>query len=223
MPSAEQAVPGLVQRLRETCHDMRQPVASMLALAAATLADPALSHEARARLEQMVGQAEWLADLIQEALDTAVPGASGNCITDLWQAVSDALATERVTWPGEAIMEGVAEPVFAAIHPVLLRRMAANLLNNATRAAGPAGTVTIEIGRQQNSALLVVEDTGPGFGKVEKGLGLGLSMVARNAVRHGGRLECGNSVTGGARVSLSLPLAAARPGVATLTALRAAH
>jgi len=202
---------------------MRQPVASMLALAGAALTDPALPRAARARLEQIVEQAEWLADLVEHALDTAGPGTSGNHMTDLWRVVNDVVAAERVTWPGEVKMAGVAEPVLAAIHPVLLRRMAANLLNNATRAAGPSGTVTVEIGRQQNLALLVVEDSGPGFGKIEKGLGLGLSMVSTNAIRHGGRLECGGGGTVGARVGLWLPLAVGQADLAALMTPRAAH
>jgi signal transduction histidine kinase len=209
VPNVSQATPELAQGLRETCHDMRQPVANVFALAAAALAEPAVPHAARARLEQIVEQAEWLSDLIQHSLDTAGLSASGTCMTDLRRVASDAVATERVTWPGVARMVGVAEPVFTAIHPVLLRRMAANLLNNATRAAGPSGTVTAEVSHQQNSALLVVEDSGPGFGKIEKGLGLGLSMVSRSAIKHGGRLECSSGVAGGARVSLWLPLAVA--------------
>lgn len=210
MASVQRATPVMAPGLRETCHDMRQPVACLLALAAAALADPALPRAARARLEQMVEQAEWLADLIQHTLDTPDPGGPGHCLTDLRQAVIDALTTERITWPGETRIVGVAEPVFAAIHPVLLRRMAANLLNNAMRAAGPSGVVTVEVSRQRNLALLAVEDSGPGFGKIEKGLGLGLSVVSRDASRHGGKLDCDNSPAGGARVSLWLPLAKAR-------------
>ena len=221
--SVQQATPAILQGLREACHDMRQPVAGLLALAAAALVDPALPQTARARLKQMVEQAEWLADLIQHALDTADVEASGNCMTDLWQVVSDALATERVTWPGEVRTAGLAERVFVAVHPVLLRRMAANLLNNAIRAAGPSGIVTVEVSRRQNLAMLEVADSGPGFGKIEKGLGLGLSEVSRNAIRHGGRLECGNGAAGGALVSLWLPLAEAETGPAVPTTLRAAY
>jgi signal transduction histidine kinase len=60
-----------VQQLRETCHDMRQPVAAVLALTGAALSEPALPQTVRVRLEQIVQQAESLADMIQEWLYVA--------------------------------------------------------------------------------------------------------------------------------------------------------
>jgi signal transduction histidine kinase len=92
--------------------------------------------------------------------------------------------------------------------------MTANLLDNATRAAGPSGTVTAEVSRWDSQMLLAVEDDGPGFGRLVKdeglvkGHGLGLSAVARHADQLGGRLECGRGSLGGGRVSLWLPLGA---------------
>jgi signal transduction histidine kinase len=213
VPNADvRAAPGVVQGLRETCHDMRQPVASVFALAAAALAEPGLPQAARAHLELIVEQAEWLADLIQHSLHNAGPGGPATCQTDLLQVVREDIAAQCVTWAGQVRIVNLAEPVLTAVHPVPLRRMVANLLSNATRAAGPSGTVTVEIGHQQNSALFAVEDTGPGFGKIPAGLGLGLAAVSRTAIRHGGRLEPGSGATGGARVSLWLPLALRPPG-----------
>jgi signal transduction histidine kinase len=195
-----------VEILRDTCHDMRQPVASMFALAAAALADPALPQDARARLEQMIEQAEWLADLIQHSLRMAAPGAADAWRADLLQVAGEAVAAECMSWPGDVKLISQSRAVFTDVHPVLLRRMVANLVSNATRAAGPSGTVTVEVGRHQNWALLVVEDTGPGFGKIPSRMGLGLTSVSRNAARHGGRVESGASAGGGARVSLWLPI-----------------
>ena len=59
---------NMTRQLRETFHDMRQPVASTLALAAAALTEPDLPAAARNRLEQIVEQAEWLADMIHGCL-----------------------------------------------------------------------------------------------------------------------------------------------------------
>ncbi len=113
---ARTTMSALMLGLQETCHDMRQPVASVFALAAAALSQPDLPQPARAYLEQIVEQAEWLADLIQQSLPAAGPGAPAGCQTDLLRVVRDAVAAECLTWPGDLRVAGEAEPVFTAVH-----------------------------------------------------------------------------------------------------------
>ena len=120
-----------------------------------------------------------------------------------------AAAAERVMWTGRADpSSGHPELIFTLLNPIILRRVAANLLANATRAAGTAGRVTIEVRRRDGRILLVVEDNGPGFGCLPRRRGLGLSAApGRRGCQ--GRLECGRGDLGGGRVSLWLPLAEA--------------
>lgn len=201
----------MVQQLRETFHDMRQPVANTMALAAAALTVPALPAVARDRLEQIIEQAEWLADMIHDCLvaqqqeepdDFEKPGHD---LADLVHVVDEAIAAECLTWPGEVTMTAPAGPVWCMFHPVLLRRAVSNVLDNAVRAAGPTGTVSVEIQQHDDTIMLAVEDSGPGFGEIPSGAGLGLSAVARNVIRYGGRMEYGCGERGGARVRLWLP------------------
>lgn len=205
--------PGTAQEIRETFHDLSQPVACVLALAAAALAEPDLPATTRRRLEQIAGQARWLADMVRDCL-----GAQGQETpaeieelddgrADLVHIAREVIAAECLTWRGDLVLNSPAGPVWCMLHPVLLRRAVANVLGNATRAAGPAGTVTVEILRRKGGVVLSVEDNGPGFGKIPSGTGLGLSAVARNVVKHGGKMEfgCGED-GGGARVSLWLPV-----------------
>lgn len=201
---------GSLDGLREVCHDLRQPIAGVLALAGAALAEPALPQRVRRRLEQIIELAEWQSDVAENWLDVSASQAgqvAGG--TDAVRVVNEAAAAERLTWAGNLTLTWPPEPVAVAPHPVILRRMTANLLGNAIRAAGPAGTVTIEVSRCGGRMLLAVEDDGPGFGRVTQGRGLGLTAVARQAARHGGRLECGRGSLGGGRVVLWLPLATA--------------
>lgn len=202
--------PVAAQQLRETFHDMRQPVAVTMALAAAALTEPDLPAAARGRLEQIVEQAEWLADMITDCL---VPGGQ-ECsnalkepgyLADIVHVVNEVIAAESLTWPGDVALTAPPGPVWCMLPPVPLRRAVCNLLDNATRAAGPAGRVTVEIQQHQDRVLLAVEDNGPGFGKIPNGAGLGWSSVASNVVKYGGRMECSCGVRGGARVSLWLP------------------
>ncbi len=180
---------------------MRQPVASVLALAGAALTEPGLPRSAGARLEQIVQQAEWLADMIQNWLHAAQPGEP-DARADLASIISEAVAAECVTNLVEV--------------NVLWPAIIANVLSNAARAAGSSGSVMIEIRSQDGRALVVVDDSGPGFGKLQEGLGIGLRAAARNVVNYGGILECGCGALGGARVSLWLPLSAYRPQLAPM-------
>jgi K+-sensing histidine kinase KdpD len=190
--------------LLEACHDMRQPIAGVLALAGATLTEPGLPKAARTRLEQIMEQAEWLADMIQSWLQADQPDESGG--TDLARVVSETVAARCAGSRGGVNVVWPAEPVHASVHPVVIRRIMANVLDNAIRAAGPSGSVTIEIRSQDDWALVMVDDSGPGFGGIQTGLGLGLRAAARNVASYGGRLECGCAPLGGLRVSLWLPL-----------------
>ncbi len=194
---------------------MRQPVAGVLALAGAALTEPGLPRSVHARLEQIVQQAEWLADMIQNWLHADEPGEPG-AGANLASIIAEAVAAECVTNPAEVNVLWPAEPVHVSVHPVILRRILANVLSNAARAAGSSGTVTIEIRSQDGRALVVVDDSGPGFGGLKEGLGIGLRAAARNVVSYGGRLECGGGSLGGARVSLWLPLSACRPQIAPM-------
>ncbi len=207
-----------VDGLWEVCHDIRQPIAGVLALAGAALAEADLPEGARGRLEQIVELAEWQSELVDNWLETAAGDAArAEGRTDAVRVVNEAAAAERLIWPGNLTLIGPPERVLIRMHPVILRRMTANLLDNATRAAGPSGTVAVEVSRWDSRMLLAVEDDGPGFGwpvraeGLAKGHGLGLSTVASQAVRCGGRLECGRSSLGGGRVNLWLPLVATRP------------
>ncbi len=202
---------GSMDGLREVCHDIRQPIAGVLALAGAALTEVDLPVNTRSRLEQIIELAEWQSDLVNNWLEVSGwGGPPGAGFTDVVRVINEAAAAERVTWPGDLTLIWPPEPVFIRPHPVILRRMTANLLGNATRAAGLSGTVTVEVARQGSRMLLAVEDDGPGFGWLAKGRGLGLSAVARQAVHYRGRLECGRGSLGGGRVSLWLPLAASR-------------
>jgi signal transduction histidine kinase len=207
---------GVMRGLREVCHDIRQPIAGVLAVAGAALAEADLPERTRSRLEQIIELAEWQADVLENWLETSEAGGPGGppdfpgagC-TDVARVVNEAAGAERLTWPGDLTVVWPPEPVAAPVHPIILRRMAANLLANATGAAGPSGTVTVEVSRQDSRILLAVEDDGPGFGRLPGGYGLGLCYVARVAAQHRGSLECGRGELGGARVSLWLPWAAA--------------
>ena len=105
----------------------------------------------------------------------------------------------------------------------LLRRAVGNLLRNARRYGGAEG-VCVTLDTEGGSALLHVDDSGPGVPEDERedifrpfyraksasekqgGWGLGLAMVRTIAERHGGSAECSAAPGGGARFTIRLPL-----------------
>jgi K+-sensing histidine kinase KdpD len=193
------------QLLNEICHDLREPVGTIRATAAAALAGSEPETQVRRRLEQIVGQADWLASIINDCIRTECQDggeSTGDPPANVMHVVNEAVAACRLTWPGELSVISPHEPVLCAVHPVTLRRVISNVLSNATRAAGPSGVVAVEIKRDRSMTMVVVEDSGPGFGMIPPGHGIGLAEVASNVIRYGGKLECRRGARGGALVSL---------------------
>ena len=196
------------QLLNEIRHNLYEPVATMRATAEAALADPGLEAQVRRRLEQIAGQAEWLADMIHDCMGTERErGGEGtsNPAANLLQVINEAVAACRLTWPGDVSVTSPPGPVPCALHPVVLRRVISNVLSNAARAAGPSGVVTIEVNRGHEMSVVTVDDSGPGFGMIPSRYGIGLAEAARNITARGGKLDCSRSAHGGARVTLWLP------------------
>jgi signal transduction histidine kinase len=74
-----------------------------------------------------------------------------------------------------------------------LRRALANVLANATRAAGPDGHVKLTERAAENTELIEVVDDGPGFGSMaaghRSGIGIGLQITGQMLAECGGRME----------------------------------
>ena len=198
--------PASRQFVREICHDMRQPVAGVLSLAAAALTVPELPSAARSWLEQILTEAESLAELIEQSLTREDP-AGGNLRTDLWQLASEVATVEQLTYPGLLRMTAPPGPVLVNVNQVDVRRIIGNLLSNATRAAGPDGCVTVQVVRDDDHAQLVVQDSGPGFARIRPSTGLGTKVIARCLARCGGQIDYGPRPVSGVRATVSLPLA----------------
>jgi two-component system sensor histidine kinase TctE len=101
------------------------------------------------------------------------------------------------------------EPVRIAGHPLMLREMLSNLIDNALRYTPAGGSVTVRVRRDGADALLEVEDTGPGIAPAERGhvferfyrilgspapgSGLGLAIVREIAQQHGAEIDIFNN------------------------------
>jgi signal transduction histidine kinase len=191
-----------VDRLHEICHDMRQPVASILMLADAALTDDSIPPVVRVSLGQVREEAEWLGDLLQHLLQPSGTETANGQAHDLTRVAADVVAAAQATYRGDLRLQSSGGNLRVLGSPLELRRAIANLVSNATRAAGPQGQVVVELCRAGEHVLLAVDDNGPGFGLIRRGIGLGLRAAARSLASCGGRIEFRRSRLGGTRAVL---------------------
>ena len=98
-------------------------------------------------------------------------------------------------------------------HPAALWRAVANVVDNAVRAAGPAGEVEISVLDTSPHVVIDVVDDGPGFGKGPAGTAsLGLGITTSLAEQCGGRVEVLSTQPHGVRVRLEFQDLEFQPG-----------
>ena len=188
------------QRLR---HDLRQSLGAVMSLVAIVEHDLTRMPEVLKRLDQIRTETEWMSTLVSaagpHATDLAVVDV-GDVVAEVWNS---AAATARCDL--QLVRDAAA---FAVVDPVGLSRSVRNMVDNAVRAAGPGGRVTVQVRVGYDEVSVEVQDSGPGFGRVPAQEGLGLVTVHRFVAGCGGRLEVDRSPLGGAELALRLPRAA---------------
>ena len=201
--------PAAPDLIRQAAHDLRQPVAAILALVSAAAAHSQEPDQVRRRLGQIAEQATWMSKIIRDLLMVQ----DGTEVADVCALVRDAVAAERLIYPGLIeLHQADGEPRYVVGTPVRLRRALANVLSNATRAAGQDGRVELTQQPGRDVELLEIVDDGPGFGKVARDHGIGLRVTRQMLAECGGWLEHERLPTGQTLVRLFLPNASAGRG-----------
>ena len=220
----------LRQFLADASHELRTPLTSIQGFAELFRLDPTGERidlpvvlrrieEESARMEKLVAELLLLARLDQtppaerEPVDLAVLAAD---------ACSDAVAMA----PDRPVTLDAPEPVMVLGDDDHLRRAIGNLVTNAVRHTPARSALEVTAHDVGGRAVVTVRDHGAGLdpealqhvfdrfwradaARVGGGAGLGLSIVAAIAHEHGGTVDAGNAVGGGAVFAISLPLTAA--------------
>lgn len=208
-------------------HEFRNATGTILGWArlAAKTQNPA---ERARQLQAIQAEAEHVARVTGDFLFFARPERfdAGPC--DLRALAFEIADEQRAMTPGVSVeAAGTFAPALA--DAALVRRALVNLVKNACEAAaagGRAGRVVLRgEGEAGGFSRIAVEDDGPGvaaevaaklfvpfFSTKDTGTGLGLALVAKIAVLHGGRVSVGRSLAlEGARFALELPASPAAP------------
>ncbi len=209
-------------------HELNQPftaIANYMDALELRLANPDGNtiEVARDFARKTAAQARLGAEVIRRTRRMALHGESHAQMDDFHDAVREAvsLISKTPRAAGTVIRldrEGTSEPT--AFDRVQIQQVVINLASNALRALADTENACLTlISRQTEDVLeLVVRDNGPGIapkdqGKVfdrffrrsDNGMGLGLSIVRRIAIAHGGEVRLQDAAGGGAEFTLTLP------------------
>jgi two-component system, OmpR family, sensor kinase len=212
LSSLEQARAGERRFLADASHELRTPVTALLGnveYAARYGADPEVLEELRA-------DAARLARLVDALLVLERTGGSAPALEPLWldRLVGDEVAAHDL--PGRVLL-GRIDRAQVLADRAELRRALANLIDNGLIHGPDGGTVTVTVTLEGDRVRVSVVDQGPGPDPDQRerlferfwrgpntseqpGSGLGLSIVAAIAERHGGDV-----LVQGARFSIELP------------------
>ncbi|WP_432943039.1 sensor histidine kinase [Kribbella sp. CA-253562] len=188
-------------------HDLTHEMATVRALTAAAL-EASDETSRRAMLMLIEAEAEQVSGLLRQLRadqrvqdEAAEPAFVPAALTELVRTVAPTTRTElRVSGQLPALRIGIER--------ISLRRVLRNLLENAIRAAGDNGVVELSAVAVDNGLAVVVADSGPGFGLGPPGLASrGLTIVRTLVAAAGGRVEVGTADLGGARVTVTFPVA----------------
>jgi two-component system sensor histidine kinase KdpD len=208
-------------------HDLRTPLATIMAGVTSLLEEDAAHDEARRRelLEMVLEETDRLNRLLGNLLDLArfeagalapakEPTAIDEVVETVLHRMERRLGSVRVRTQFRDAPEVAADPV-------QIDQVVTNLLENAIRFSPEGGEVTVSVAPWKDSVQVRVTDRGPGIapdqrGRVfeafyrgdaggRSGSGLGLAIARAIVLAHGGRIRVEGSPAGGASVVFELP------------------
>ncbi len=198
----------------DVAHELRTPLAVMVLEASQLPQGPATDRFKRELTD--------LADLINQLLrfaqaeDAMARDRQPVDIAGAARKVCEDLARIALERKKRIEFDAPDEHVLISGHPALVDAAIRNVVDNAIKASPPESTVSVTVDRD---CRVIVDDRGPGVPDPQKklvfdrlwrarrqsgGLGIGLALVRRIALMHGGDVEVEDRPGGGARFVLTL-------------------
>jgi two-component system, OmpR family, sensor histidine kinase TctE len=194
--------------VRDTSHQLRTPLAVLKTQVQSALRGDVGPREALQEISQTVERATVLANqMLSLAKVEQLREQADAEVNDLSEAVR-AMALELAPLVADKDIEFdiATQPAPVRAHEWMLRELSRNLVHNAIKHTPNAGTLSIRVLADGNTAALVVSDSGPGIpaelqarlfqpfssGDVRSGSGLGLAICSEIVRALGGTIELEN-------------------------------
>lgn len=212
----------------DMAHDLRGPLTRLRSHAEVVLRGNNAESELVNLANKVVDETTILEGLIDTTLDIIALDAGGQILArtpaKLELLARDALEIyqDLADDKGLRIEITLNDAVMATVDAPMVRRILANLLENAVKFTPSGGTVSFKLHTQADQAVFTISDSGPGIPKSDReriferfyrgdasrgtpGYGLGLSYVQAAVHAHGGHISVTESDIGGARFQITLP------------------
>ncbi|HEY2437295.1 MAG TPA: ATP-binding protein, partial [Solirubrobacteraceae bacterium] len=205
-------------------HEVRTPLTAMRTAVEVTLSKPTRTPEQLEAMAIRVKRSVERAEATVEAmltLATSELGPTAAESVDLATAVEDALDAVAAEIAERGVrVDAALEPARARGDRLVLERMIANLVENATRHNQPTGWIGVRTVQRPDSAMFEIANTGPNipeeqiptlfepFARAEPrlnsadGVGLGLSIANAIALAHGATITARGRPGGGLQISV---------------------
>lgn len=233
MSRLETSFAALRRFTADASHELKTPLTVMRADIERAMQSPHVAEDQLPALEEALAETARMADLVESLLTLARADEGRFDLhredVALEPIVREVLETATIL--GEAsgvrVVLEQADSVHVQGDPVRLRQLFLNLVTNAVKYTGKAGTVTLALESRGDHCSFVVQDTGVGiaaadlpyifdrFWRADRvrsrtgergGAGLGLAIAQYIAHAHGGFISVGSRLGRGSTFTVQLPL-----------------
>jgi PAS domain S-box-containing protein len=206
-------------------HDIRNPLQAifsdtfLLRLNMDTLSESKVKDDVIESLDSIDKNVIYINKIVQDLQDYARPIVPVHKEVDFQSVIQDTLVKKAIPENVDATFVIGEDADKMVTDPFLLKRILANLVNNAVQAMPNGGKLIIRTCKKASNILLTVEDTGAGipddiqsklftplFTTKSKGQGFGLAVVKRMTEALGGTVSFESEKDKGTKFIIKLPI-----------------
>jgi two-component system NtrC family sensor kinase len=203
-------------------HEIRNPLAGIAGVVDIMGRELPANSPSRTVISDVQREILHIQAILNDLLSYARPRPPDIHPADLNTTIEQAVLLSRQqvrTKPIKVLLEPAPSMPLVEHDPALIQQVVLNLLLNGIQAISGTGEVRVTVNQEQNSAVILVSDTGRGispdalqrifkpfFTTRSEGTGLGLSLANGIVQSHGGRIEVSSTPGRGTQFKVWLPI-----------------